>query len=139
MTRPMTRLPDWRTRLAVYLAAGRAKPFAYGEHDCARFAAGAVEAVTGADPSAALGIRYTTLVGGRRALVARGYRDPVAFVRESFEEIPPALARIGDLAVVLTAEGPALAVVGGAVVFAPAPDRGLRLLPLTAAITAFRV
>ena len=102
-----------------------AKPFAYGEHDCARFAAGAVEAVTGADPSAGLGIRYTTLAGGRRALVARGYRDPVAFVREHFAEIPVAQARMGDLAVVHTSEGPALSVVGGAVVFAPAPDRGL--------------
>ena len=53
---PMTRLRDWRTRLAAYLAAGRAKPFAYGEHDCARFAAGAVEAVTGDNPGAGLGI-----------------------------------------------------------------------------------
>jgi hypothetical protein len=144
MTRPMTRPPiarlsDWRTRLAVYLAACREKPFAYGEHDCARFAAGAVEAVTGTDPSAGLGIRYTTLLGGRRALAARGYRDPIAFVRERFEEIAPALARVGDLAVIETVTGRALAVVGGAVVFAPAPDGGLRMLPLTAAITAFRV
>ena len=60
-------------------------------------------------------------------------------MRATFPEIPPALARMGDLAVVETAEGPALAVVGGAVVLAPAPERGLLLLPLAAAITAFKV
>ena len=136
---PMPRLPNWRSRLSAYLAAARTKPFVYGEHDCARFAAGAVEAVTGVDPSADLGIRYTTLAGGRRALRARGYRDPVAFVRERFEEIAVSFARAGDLAVLDTAAGPALAVVGGAEVFAPAPERGLVVLPLTTAITAFRV
>ena len=68
----LARLPDWRSRLGAYLAGKRTSPFVYGEHDCARFAAGAVEAVTGSDPSAALGIRYTTLAGGRHALRARG-------------------------------------------------------------------
>ena len=40
----MTRLPDWRGRLGAHLAAARARPFCYGTHDCATFAAGAVEA-----------------------------------------------------------------------------------------------
>ena len=135
----MTRRPDWRGRLMTYLATARAKAFRYGEHDCVRFAAGAVEVVTGVDPSAGLDIRYTTLAGGRRALRSRGYSDPVAFVRELFEEIPVAFARMGDLAVLDTEGGPALAVVGGAQLVALAPDRGLAVLPLTAATTAFRV
>ena len=135
----LARLPDWRSRLGAYLAGKRTSPFVYGEHDCARFAAGAVEAVTGSDPSAALGIRYTTPAGGRRALRARGYYDPVAVVRARFAEIPVAFARAGDIAVLDTAAGPALAVVGGAELFAPARERGLVVLLLTAATTAFRV
>ena len=31
----MTRLPDWRPRLADYIAAARRRPFKYGEQDCA--------------------------------------------------------------------------------------------------------
>ncbi|MFO1141187.1 MAG: hypothetical protein U1E59_02160 [Amaricoccus sp.] len=139
MTGQLTRLPDWRSRLGDYLAAARTRPFRYGEQDCARFAAGAIEALTGTDPIAELGIRYTTLAGGHRALRQRGYRDPVAFVRANFAEIPPSFARMGDLAVVETAAGPALAVVGGAELFAVAPERGLVVLPRTAAVTAFRV
>ena len=57
----------------------------------------------------------------------------------SEEEIPPALARMGDLAVIETAAGLGLAVVGGPEVLAPRPDLGLAAMPLTAAITAFKV
>ena len=135
----MTRLPDWRGRLGAYLAAARARPFCYGTHDCATFAAGAVGAVSGIDPIAALGIRYTTLACGRRALRARGYPDHVAVVHERFAAIPMAFARLGDLAVLDTNRGPALAVVGGAELLAPAPERGLVAIPLDLAITAFRV
>jgi hypothetical protein len=135
----VTRLPDWRSRLAAWIAAARVQPFAYGRHDCATFAAGAVAAVTGTDWVAALDLRYTTLAGGRRALARRGYADPIAFVRATFPEIPVAFARIGDLAVLDTAAGPALAVVGGAEVLAPRPDVGLAALPLLTATTAFRV
>lgn len=45
----MARLPDWEGRLTAYLSApGRV--FEYGVSDCALFAAGAVEAVTGVRP-----------------------------------------------------------------------------------------
>jgi hypothetical protein len=135
----MSRLPDWRTRLTVHIAAARRRRFAYGTHDCATFAAGAVAAVTGDDPASRNGLRYSTLRGGRTALLRRGFADPIALARREFPEIPAAFAREGDLAVVETPEGPALAVVGGAVLFAPRAPGGLGVLPLTAAITAFKV
>lgn len=46
---PLRRLPDWPERLHAYLQRHAATPFAWGEHDCARFAAGAVQAITGCD------------------------------------------------------------------------------------------
>lgn len=52
MTAPaiiITRLPDWPERLAAYLQASAGQRFAWGSHDCVRFAAGAVLAVTGRD------------------------------------------------------------------------------------------
>jgi hypothetical protein len=43
----LQRLPDWPERLADYLAAMRPHRFAWGTHDCVRFAAGAIAATTG--------------------------------------------------------------------------------------------
>jgi hypothetical protein len=45
----VTRMPDWPERLAQYLAAHRSTVFAWGRHDCVKFAAGAVQAITGCD------------------------------------------------------------------------------------------
>ena len=46
------RFEDWPVRLAKYIEESRNKPFQWGEHDCAIFAAGAVKAITGIDPAA---------------------------------------------------------------------------------------
>ena len=43
------RLNDWPERLHAYLRQHSATPFSWGSHDCARFTAGAVEAITGRD------------------------------------------------------------------------------------------
>lgn len=45
------RLPDWPERLADLLAERKRTPFAWGSHDCALFAADAVNAITGDDPA----------------------------------------------------------------------------------------
>ena len=126
----MRRLPDWRTRLSVHIAAHRIRPFAYGEHDCATFAAGAVQAVTGSDPAAGL-TGYTTRAGGLRRLRRNGLEDHVAFVASRFAEIPVALAQQGDLAVIEAAGGLSLGVVCGAFVLAPTRPSGLAVVPLT--------
>jgi hypothetical protein len=49
MTATLQRLPDWPERLADYLAAMRQVPYSLGGNDCARFASGAVQAMTGRD------------------------------------------------------------------------------------------
>ena len=108
----MQRLPDWRTRLGAHIAAHRTRPFAYGAHDCATFAAGAVQAVTGSDPAAGL-TGYTTRAGGLRRLRRNGLEDHVAFVASRFAEIPVAGAGQGDLAVIDAAGALSLGVVYG--------------------------
>lgn len=134
----MTRLPDWRARLAAHVEAHRRAPFAFGRHDCGLFAAGAVEAICGTDPAAGLRGRYSTMAGALKHLRKAGHADHVALAASLFEEIHPSRASMGDLAAVETGEGPALAVCNGSTLFV-AGDDGLRVVDLMSASRAFRV
>lgn len=99
------RLPDWRPRLGEYLAQVVRLPFRPGQHDCALFAAGAVEAMTGTDLAAAWRGKYRALGAGKAMLRARGYADHVALAAALFPEVLPALAQVGDLAVLPSGDG----------------------------------
>ena len=134
----MGKLINWHARLAAYLAACRARPFAYGEHDCALFAAGAVQAMKGVDPALEWRGRYTTQRGGLRVLRRAGFRDHIEAVAAQFPEIPVSSALPGDLAAIGTEDGPALGVVQGAAIYVLGPG-GLGLMPRSAATRAFRV
>lgn len=108
------RRATWRADLAAYLARVAGQPFRPGAMDCALFASGAVEAMTGADLGAPWRGQYRTLSEGRAALAAAGFADHVAFVAAHFEEIAPARAQIGDLMIFPAARRPAaLGVVQG--------------------------
>lgn len=109
----MTRLPDWRPRLAAYVQDAWRKPFRYGEHDCSLFAAGAVEAMTGVNPAAPLPCRYDTLQGGLEALEAFGFKGPADVAMSLFQRVPKAQAQVGDLVVADMPDGPAVGVVQG--------------------------
>ena len=135
----LTRYPDWRARLAGYVAASRRRPFAFGAFDCALFAAGAVEAQTGVDLRRELAGRYTTEVGAARVLRRNGFADPAEVAAKFLPEIAIAQARQGDVAAIRTQAGVALAVVGGPHLLAARAGSGLIALPLTAAVAAFRV
>jgi hypothetical protein len=132
----MQRLPDWKPRLTAWLSTIARKPFAHGEHDCALFVAGAIEAMTGEDPAARLRGRYTTARGGMRVLRREGFEDHVAVVAALLEDTPPAMAQVGDIAVVDAAEGPALGIVAGAEVLVLSPQ-GLGTASLLAVKRAF--
>lgn len=134
----MTRLDDWHARLAAYVYEAGRTPFAYGAHDCALFAAGAVEAMTGTDLAAGWRGIYRTLAGGLKAVKRAGHADHVALAAHHFAEITVAEAMPGDLAVVAGPEGPALGVVQGAQVYVATPT-GLGLVPLLQAARVFRV
>ena len=133
----MTRLPNWKTRLTTYLAEVVDRPFKPGQHDCALFVAGAVQAMTGDDP--ARGWRgYRSLTAGRRALAKRGYSDQVALAASMLPAIAPAMAQAGDVAVVAGDDGPALGIVQGEMVFVLRRE-GLAILPRLAIEKAFKV
>ena len=129
---------DWKARLIVYLAQSVGKPFVYGEFDCALFTLGAVAEMTGFDLTTEYRGRYSTLVQGVVLARRDGFRDHVELVAAHFAEIAPAFAQAGDIAVVEGADGPALGLVQGEHIYALMPG-GLVLVPLLAAIRAFRV
>lgn len=92
------RTGDWEQALAAYFAACERKPYAWGEHDCVLFAAGAVLAVTGEDPAAAIRGRYRSKAGAARLLRELGAGTLEATLDSLFPERPVAFARRGDLA-----------------------------------------
>ncbi|MDB5658307.1 MAG: hypothetical protein JWS10_922 [Cypionkella sp.] len=132
------RYPDWKLRLIDYVGVCANLPFEYGQHDCALFAAGAVDAMTGIDLAADWRGQYSTLKSGLRAIKRAGYADHLAFASAHFEAIAIAFAAPGDLAVIDGPEGAVLGVVQGEGIYVLALS-GLGTLPLTYARSAFRV
>ena len=109
------RLPDWEDRLAAYLLGVRDMPHAYGSHDCALHGADAVRAMTGDDFGAPFRGRYNTELGAARALRKYGAGTLEATFSAHFEDVPPALARRGDL---VLAQGSIGVCIGGEAIFA---------------------
>lgn len=56
----MVRIDLWESRLATLIDEAREKPFVWGEHDCALFAADAVHELIGIDPAKLYRGRYAT-------------------------------------------------------------------------------
>ncbi len=134
---PLQRLPDWRVRLTDYLNRVARLRFRPGRHDCALFAAGAVQAMTGIDP--ARGWRgYRTLNEGRLKLERLGYGDHIALAEAWLPEVPPSFGREGDIAVLDGDIDQSLGVVQGARIYVLRPG-GLGLVSLTEAQRMFRV
>ena len=127
------RLYNWEARLTAYLSRVAREGFAWGRHDCALFAAGAVEAVTGIDPAAAWRGRYRTLAGGLRLMRKAGHADHLAAARALYPEVPACRALPGDLVIVPGDGAAALGVVQGELAYVLRPD-GLGLVPLAGAI-----
>lgn len=130
----LARLPDWRPRLVAYLDGVRARPFAYGQHDCALFAAGAVEAMTGTDLAAEYRGRYGSLKEGLK-LVKGGH---LAILRAHLRPVAPAFAQVGDIALIGEVGFPALGLVQGETILVLRED-GLGLMPRAAATSAWAV
>lgn len=84
----------------------RRNAFAWGSDDCAvGLAAGAVQAITGADLAEGWRGRYKTATGALRALRKAGHATLADAVAASLPEIPPVYADIGDIGLV-DADGP---------------------------------
>jgi hypothetical protein len=92
----MKRFADWEDRLSTYLDGLRGKPFAWGKNDCATFAAGAVQAMTGEDVIPEVRGRYTTARGSVRTLRKHAAGTLAATVTAKFGE-PVDHAQRGDI------------------------------------------
>jgi len=132
------RFDDWRERLISYLAETATKPFEFGENDCALFAAGAVAAMTGVDLAAQWRGQYSNREDGLKALSDAGYESHVDVAARAFDEIAPAFAAAGDIAVLEGPAGDVLGVVQGEAIYVLTLAR-LGVVPMTFAKRAFRV
>lgn len=133
MTEP--RLRDWQSRLEALIAERDHAPFAWGTNDCCTFACDVILAMTGKDPAA--GLRdHRTASDAALTLSAHGGVLELADARLG-ERIRPALAQVGDVGLVDSPEGPALAVLGGTQWLGPR-GAGLARLPFDAARIAWR-
>jgi hypothetical protein len=118
------RLENWPSLLAAFLADE--KPFAWGSRDCCLFAADAVLCITGLDPAIDFRGRYKTAKGAARVLKKYGGLEgavEVIALDHGMMEVPVGLAQRGDVVLIDSPRGLALAVVnlkGG--VTAQGPD-----------------
>ncbi|WP_374797259.1 DUF6950 family protein [Paracoccus sp. p3-h83] len=122
------RVYNWEARLAAYVARVAREGFAWGQHDCALFAAGAVEAVTGIDPAADWRGRYSSFEGGVKLIRKAGFSDHIAAARAWFPKVSRAEVMPGDLAVIDTGAGSAVSVVQGEMLYV-LTEAGLGLIP----------
>ncbi len=92
------RVDGWEAALAATLNAWASRPFAYGEADCARFVAEAVQAQTGADFYAPFRGRYKTAAASVKALRTIGAGDLAATITAALgDPMHPAFAGRGDV------------------------------------------
>jgi len=136
------RYSDWPTRLQAELDAAETRRFEYGYHDCCVFAARCIQAMTGVNLAFRWQGCYHALedvdhvlkdCGGLIGLV-----EMIA-AEVGMEEVPPAFAQRGDLALIVTESGPALAICVGAELIAARAPAGLASVPAGAAQRAWRI
>lgn len=135
----MNRLDNWRPPFFEAIEAHRPFMFEWGTHDCAILTADAILATIGEDLAATLRGKYSTRETAAQLLASYGYESAASILATRFDEIRPAHAIVGDVAIVPTRWGPATAPVVGSelVVFTPGGPMGLA--SITEAVRAFRI
>lgn len=130
------RFEQWPELMAEAIEGARKRPFSWGSHDCCAFAARVVTAMTGRDFMADFGA-YQSETEAAALLAANGGVRGIAAACLG-APIPPLCAQRGDVVVIDTEAGEALAICDGALVISAAP-RGVTLFKLDRALAAWRV
>ncbi len=91
------RREGWESRLEAHIREAYSHAFAWGERDCALWAAGWVLAATGEDFLSNWRGRYTTAAGAAKLMKRRKFASVAAIATAHLPEIPVKLARRGDL------------------------------------------
>ncbi|MAB00099.1 MAG: hypothetical protein CMN87_12075 [Stappia sp.] len=141
------RLAGWEERVLDVIADHQGRPFEWGGRrggsDCHMMAMDAVEAVTGADPYADERGRYRTAIGALRRFTARGFSGLGDAYAAVLDEVPPSLARRGDIGLVQVADASGRLAEAAVVILPPhaygKSEQGALRLPLSAVTRAFRV
>ncbi|URF05493.1 DUF6950 family protein [Cupriavidus campinensis] len=133
----MKRLTDWPTRLADFIEARRARAFSWGDSDCCLFVCDGIEAMTGTDPGERWRGLYQSEKGARRVLRDNGGVAGLASLILGSPR-PPALAGRGDVVLIDTPGGEALALCVGANIVAQGVA-GLEFHPISAAKAAWKI
>jgi hypothetical protein len=133
----MIRLANWQAAFAAELQRHRTMPFEWGKHDCATFACDCAAAVTAFDPMHDLRI-YSDKEQADAIIDKEGGLIEMADARFGARQ-RPTMARVADVGLVHTEQGPALAVCNGTTWIAASADGGLVALPFEAALMCWRV
>lgn len=148
--------PQFMERLFAAVAARRGRGFQWGVHDCCLFACDVIRDAGGVDYAAPFRGRYRTAAGAARSLkrfagpapgvgrrpgapdisLLEAVIEKIAAARQR-PEVPVLRAERGDLLLIDTELGPALAVCLGETLVAAGPT-GTVLRPLAAARRAWR-
>ena len=94
------RVLDWRNVLGDLIEANRFRPFEWGQHDCALWAASAIAAVTGQDPAEAVRGTYKGKLGARQRIKRYYGCEDLQQVMTKItgkEPVHVAFARAGDI------------------------------------------
>lgn len=133
----MQRFEDWPTRLAAFIEARHERAFSWGEADCCLFVCDGVEAMTGADPASRWRGLYSSEKGARRLMRDNGG----VFGLASLAFGPPvvsAMAARGDVVLIDTPAGEALAICVGALIAAQG-ESGIEFHQINAAKAAWKI
>lgn len=137
MTTTLKRVRDWRARLSDVIEDRRRTPFDEIKN-CGVFLADCVFAMTGVDLAAKYRGKYKSVAEGIILLRRDGYHDLCAFLEKHLDEIPPAMARSGDVMAFVTDLGWAGGIVNGERVTVMS-ESGLGTVSRNGATRAFRV
>lgn len=128
---------DWPERLAAFLEERRDRTFAFGEHDCALFAADWILEATGEDPLGELRGTWQDEISALRVLKDRGPLSTIADELLS-ARIAPAFAQRGDVVLSEITGREGLGVCVGERFAAPS-DVGVEFVPMSFALMAWKV
>ena len=92
----LKRSRDWRAKLSATIEERRRVPFSEN-NNCGLFLADCVAAMTGVDLAADYRGKFRSTAEAIILLRRAGFADLCAFLTDHLEEIPPAMARAGDV------------------------------------------
>lgn len=132
------RIEGWETKLLEVVAYHESTPFDWADSNCLHLMMDVSLALTGRDPYAKTRGKYKNQAGAMKVMRKLGFRDVGEMIAAEFAEVPPAMARRGDLALLKQGDNVVGAVVMGAQVWGKGPMGSARV-PRTAALRTFKV